>query len=108
MPFSIGLDIGGTKIAGAAFDVTGKVLAQQTVPTPAGYQDFLQACKNLIDQFDKVSGQKLPVGIGIAGAIDHEKGSVFAPNIPSLKDKPLRDDCRKMFGRTVTLANDAE
>ena len=42
MPLSIGLDIGGTKIAGALFDDGGKTVAQQTVPTPSNYDAFMK------------------------------------------------------------------
>lgn len=108
MTFSIGLDIGGTKIAGAVFGPGSNPLAQQIVPTPNNYSGFLEACAELIQQFDKASGQKAAIGIGIAGAIDAEKGTVFAPNIPCMENHPFRADCEKTFGRPVRLANDAD
>jgi len=108
MSFSIGLDIGGTKIAGAVFDDKGEVLTQNAVPTPTDYADFLAACGELISEFDKACKQKAKIGIGIAGMIDSKHGTVFAPNIPCLEGRPFRSDCEKTFGRAVRVANDAD
>ena len=45
MSFSIGLDIGGTKIAGAVFGAGSNPLAQQIVPTPnRSYSELLDLC----------------------------------------------------------------
>lgn len=108
MTYSIGLDIGGTKIAGAVFGQDGNPLAQQTVPTPNDYAAFLKACSELIQGFDKTCSAKPAIGIGIAGAIDREKGTVFAPNIPCLENHAFAADCEKSFGRKVVLGNDAD
>jgi len=108
MTFSIGLDIGGTKIAGAVFDTSNKLLAEKTVPTPTAYDDFLLACGALIELFDKACGKKASLGLGIAGAINQEHGTVFAPNLPFLENRSLRADAEKKFGRTVHIANDAD
>ena len=108
MSFSIGLDIGGTKLAGAVFNESGKVLAQAAMPTPVDYGDFLQILGAMIPTFDKSCGARPTIGIGVAGMIDRERGSVFAPNIMCLEGLPFRDDCEQLFGRSVRLANDAD
>jgi len=108
MNFSIGLDIGGSKIAGAIFDEKGAPLAQNTVPTPQAYADLLAACGNLVGALDKACKQQAKLGIGIAGLIDRAQGAVFAPNIPCLEGKNFQADCEKAFGRPVRLANDAD
>src|SRR5580692_3576561 len=108
MTFSIGLDIGGTKIGGAVFDASGAPRAQNTVPTPKLYGDLLDVCGKFIAQFDEACGRKASIGVGTAGMIDRAKGTVTAPNIPCLKDKPFRTDLEKIAGRTVHLANDAD
>jgi fructokinase len=108
MTFSIGLDIGGTKIAGAVFDAQGALLAQSAVPTPKDYQSLLDACGTMVGELDQACGQKPKIGIGVAGMIDRDKGSVFAPNIPCLEGHAFRSDCEKIFDRAVRLANDAD
>ncbi len=108
MNSSIGFDIGGTKIAAAIFDAKGTPLDQNMVPTPQNYESFLNACGKMTEELDKVGGQKASIGIGIAGLIDRERGTVFAPNIPCLEGKNFRADCEKLFGRPVRIANDAD
>jgi fructokinase len=108
MSFSIGLDIGGTKIAGALFDAKGVELAHKSAPTPDDYEALLALCVSFIDAFDKKNGAKASIGVGTAGMIDRAKGSVVAPNIPCLAGKPFQKDLEKRAGRTARLANDAD
>lgn len=108
MPFYTGLDIGGSKIAGAVFTGTAKELAREVVATPGSYAGFLSTCRKLVDKLEAKAGHPARVGIGIAGCIDRQAGKVFAPNIPYLRDRPLRQDFEKSLERTIRMANDAD
>ena len=92
----IGLDIGGTKIAGAIFDGAGVELARQVKPTPCGYSDFVTSCVDLIHELDKSS--KASVGIG---------APYGAANMPFILGKDVAADIGAALGRPVRLANDA-
>ncbi len=95
---SIGLDIGGTKIAGAAYDVSGKEVAQITLPTPATYKSFLETCRLIVEQLEQKSGQGASVGVGMPYG---------TANMPFLCDKPLQQDLENTLRRSVACANDA-
>lgn len=106
MAHLIGLDIGGTKIAGALFDEGGAMLAAATVATPDDYGAFLDACVDVVRRVQ--DGPANPVGVGIAGRINHAAGSVGgSPNMRFLADRPFRDDLGARLGREIRLANDA-
>jgi len=108
MSFFIGLDIGGSKIAGAVFDARGKEIAQHVMPTPANYAGFFTSCKKIVEMLDRGHEEKAPIGIGLAGVVNRDKGTVFASNISYLKSHPIQKDFEKAFGRDVRMANDAD
>jgi fructokinase len=109
LSFSIGLDVGGTKIAGAVFTKEGSESARQILPTPANYDDFLSCCVSMIGQLDAACGTRASIGIGIPGAIAAEPDPLpVIANIPCLGGKNLRGDLQAKLGRPVRLANDAD
>ncbi len=109
MAFIAGLDIGGTKIAGAVFDERYNEIAQIVAPTPSDYGSFLKTCVNIVEQLDQKCGQKASLGVGVPGSIDQKAGTIpFAANTPALSGQPLRDDLAKALNRSVRLANDAD
>ncbi|MGB9153354.1 MAG: ROK family protein [Alphaproteobacteria bacterium] len=102
MSTAIGLDIGGTKIAGAAYDSTGKELAQIALPTPPTYETFLETCRVIVAQLEQKTGRAASMGACAPSA----DASVFA-NMPALTGKPLRQDLEQLFARKIPFANDA-
>jgi glucokinase len=109
VPLTIGVDLGGTKIETALVDNQGKILARERRPTPvakgpAGVRDeILTAIRTLLNrQGTKASA----VGVGVAGQVDRESGTVvFAPNL-RWENVPLRDDLAKGLELPVVVAND--
>ena len=102
MSIAIGLDIGGTKIAGAAYDETGKTLAQLADPTPATYESFLESCHSIVTRLEQQAGRAATLGACAPSA----DGAVLA-NMPALTGKPVQKDLEKLFARPVPFANDA-
>src|SRR5205085_776220 len=87
---TIGVDVGGTKVAGGVVDEHGRVLAQTRRDTPAedvaGTRDTIVAVAAELAAAHPVSA----VGIGAAGWIDATGSTVlFAPNL-AWRDEPLR------------------
>ncbi len=107
MTCAIGLDIGGTKIAGAVFDASGKQRAEKIAPTPQDYGAFLDSCEKTIRELEKESGGLCTVGVGLPGTIDHARGAVSSVNLPFLKDRSLKNDLSQRLGRAIPIANDA-
>jgi fructokinase len=109
LPFSIGLDVGGTKIAGAVFGEDGAEVSRVILPTPANYAEFLSTCVTIIEQLDKTCGAKASVGIGLPGGIAaHAERLPTIANLPCLSGQPLQSDLQAKLGRPVRLANDAD
>lgn len=107
MSRTIGLDIGGTKIAGAIFSDQGEKQAEAVRPTPQSYEEFLEACRAVVAEMEKQVGEASFVGIGLPGAIDHAAERVFSANLPFLNGKPFRTDLSSSLSRPVCVANDA-
>jgi len=79
----IGLDIGGTKIAGIVYD--GKtVLRRLTVPTPKDLEGFEKSILKLLGLLS--SGKTIGgIGVGMAGVISPNTGQiVYSPNMKFL------------------------
>jgi glucokinase len=106
---AIGVDIGGTKIAVAAVDSAGSVKACKRFLTDIRndpkviVEDIAAAVEGLQQEI----GQKfLGVGIGMAGQIDPQDGTVlFAPNL-QWRTVPLKDLLYQKLNLPVFITND--
>jgi fructokinase len=106
--FRIGIDLGGTKIEGAAVDGSGTVLVRRRIATPRGsYPATLEAVVALIGEIEMAIGEAASVGLGMPGAISPITGVVKNANSTWLIGRPLRQDLVTKLGRPVRLANDA-
>ncbi|MEM8789364.1 MAG: ROK family protein [Pseudomonadota bacterium] len=105
----IGLDYGGTKIAGIALDGDGKTLAQARVPTPRhDYDGGIAAIEGLVADLEDTAGRRAEaVGIGVPGSVDRSTGKVSLGNSVWLHGRDLRGDLRRTLDRPVAIANDA-
>lgn len=77
----IGIDIGGTKIAGGIVTDDGKVVSREERPTPVkdgGKQILIEAIEVAKLLKDKSQGTVEAVGIGAGGQIDAVQGVVFS------------------------------
>jgi glucokinase len=101
----IGIDIGGTNIKAAL--VTGrKITRRKKIPSLAdsGLAGSLVQIKQAIDPLRK---DACAVGIGIAGIIDSEEGTVrFSPNLREWNNVPLARIIKREFGLRVRVLND--
>lgn len=106
---TIGLDVGGTKIAGGLVDRTGTVLHTSRVETPdTTTESIVSAIVDLTKELSAVGGERVAaVGIAAAGYIDAARSTVlFAPNIV-WRNTPLRDLVVAQIGLPVVVENDA-
>jgi glucokinase len=103
---TIGLDIGGTKILGICLAPDGTVEAESRVDSPVtGLAPLVDACAELVENLG--GDTAAPVGVGVAGLVDFDGRLTYAPNIPGVRDAPLRDALVDRTGRTVVVDNDA-
>ncbi|ADI05142.1 sugar kinase [Streptomyces bingchenggensis BCW-1] len=96
------LDIGGTKIAGALVDGSGKLVARARRATPA-QEPGETVMREVTAVLDELSGSAqwsrvAAVGIGSAGPVDASVGTVSPVNIPGWRDFPLVAGVRETVG----------
>jgi len=107
----IGIDLGGTKIAGIALNPEGRLCAEARMPTPRNdYQATLQAVSDLTDELERQAGVVRGhgwVGIGMPGALSLSTGLVKNANSTWLNGKPFDKDIAAVLHRPVRIANDA-
>ncbi len=107
MTLTIGVDVGGTKVAAGVVDTAGDVVAQIRRDTPA---DDVAKTRDVIVEVVTELAARYPVdavGIGAAGWIDATRSTVlFAPNI-AWRDEPLREYVSAAVHLPVIVENDA-
>lgn len=112
MAYYIGLDIGGTKIAGALVAANGRVYNRVKVATPKRVNaKEIYAC--ILDSIDelvvssKVSRKQINgIGLGVPGIVDtHNSHILAAPNI-ALTGFPLSQKLKQKFRMPIAMAND--
>ena len=104
---AIGLDVGGTKIAGAVVNEDGTIVRQKVVPTPADDPRALEdALVSMIDSL-RTGSDISAVGIAAAGFIDESQSTIYyAPNI-AWRNEPIRANIQARTGLAVVVENDA-
>jgi len=108
-PWTIGVDIGGSKIEIAHVDQLGAIQLKKAWPV-AKHGDPYPIIETLVENIEKSligkSESPLGVGIGIAGQVDTNTGIVhFAPNL-AWKSFPLGEELKKALNMPVVITND--
>lgn len=105
----IGLDLGGSKIAGAIV-AGGKILEKRIVPTPqTGASAVMAAMLELGHELMKFAPNVKAIGVGSPGSVDAAGGVVrIAVNIPGFENIPLGQVLSAGFAKPVALENDAK
>jgi glucokinase len=104
---TIGIDIGGTKVAAGAVDEQGGIIASARRDTPS--HDPTQIEETIADVVRELQATHdvEAVGIGAAGFVDASRSTViFAPNL-AWRDEPLRKAVEARCGLPVVVENDA-
>ncbi|MDJ0341125.1 ROK family glucokinase [Streptomyces sp. H10-C2] len=106
MGLTIGVDIGGTKIAAGVVDEDGSILETCKVPTPATPEAVVDAIADAVRTVS-TDHEVDAVGIGAAGYVDDKRATVlFAPNI-NWRHEALKDKVEQRVGLPVIVENDA-
>jgi glucokinase len=104
---AIGIDIGGTKIAGALVDELGTIIRAERSPTDAGDAQLIEDA--VVEMVTSLSGGAGPVAVGVAAAgfVDAAQSTVYyAPNI-DWRNEPFRDKLESRLDIPVIIENDA-
>lgn len=106
----LGIDLGGSKIAGVVLDANDAVRVERRVQTPKGnYQATIRAIADLVVALENAAGAcDLPVGVGTPGSVVPATGRIHNANSACLNGQPLARDLQIVLNRPVRLANDAD
>ncbi len=105
---AIGIDIGGTKVAAGVVDGSGAVIREARRLTPG--TDPRAVEQVIVELVDELSSDHAigSVGIGAAGWMDLDGGTVlFSPHL-AWRNEPLRENLERLLRRPVLLTNDAD
>jgi glucokinase len=109
----VGIDIGGTKVAGGLVTLRGRLVKSLTVPTEArgGFKSSFGQIRRVIERLIKQAGGKETIaGIGMCapGPLNQATGLVLnPPNLPGWRNVPLARLVTKEFGLPAKVENDA-
>ncbi|MEO5341112.1 MAG: ROK family protein [Magnetococcus sp. MYC-9] len=108
----MGIDLGGSKIEAVLLDDGGEIRHRRRVPTPQGdYEGTIRSMVSLVAELEsdpRVAAARLPVGVGIPGAVSSRTGLVKNANSVCLIGRDLAGDLAMALSRPVRLANDAD
>ncbi|WP_375431702.1 ROK family glucokinase [uncultured Friedmanniella sp.] len=104
---SIGIDIGGTKVAAGVVDEQGQILDRRQLPTPSrSPQAVEEAIVGLVGELS-TRHRVESVGIGAAGWVDNEQAVVrFSPHL-AWRSEPLKARLSERIALPLIVDNDA-
>src|SRR5215212_7742987 len=104
---TVGVDVGGTKVAAGVVDVAGKLLANSRRETPS--HDVTKVEDAIVDAVRELAAsyEVGAIGVGAAGFVDSLRSMVlFAPNL-AWRETPLRAALEQRLGLPTVVENDA-
>ncbi|MCA9436012.1 MAG: ROK family protein, partial [Candidatus Omnitrophica bacterium] len=112
MTYTIGIDVGGTKIYSILVDSSNNILAISKKKTKKGTPDFvLERTKGCLEDLLEKGGLQASdisgIGVGFPGPLDPDQGIVFeATNLPEWDHFPLAEKISEISNTPVFLDND--
>jgi glucokinase len=110
----LALDVGGTKLAAAVVDDSGRILGRGRVPSPTGtdpealYEALLACAAAALRGADVPPSDLDGIGVAAAGPMVWPAGDVSPLNMPAWRGFPLRKRLAEEFGaERVLIHNDA-
>jgi glucokinase len=111
---TLGIDIGGTKVAAGLVDSSGTILFHTRVPmittrtAEAGLSAVVDAVNAVFAARPDVRTSLAGIGICSPGPLDPRAGVVInPPNIPCWRNFPLAAEVERIFGTRARVDNDA-
>ncbi len=106
----IGIDLGGTNIAGGLVHKDGSVVKIKSVPTgkERGFEAVAQDILTLIKELISIAPQSVDgVGIGVPGVVDKNLSMIYYCTNLSWYDQDLGKELSEKLGIPVFIDNDA-
>ena len=104
--YSIGIDIGGTKISTAIIDKKGQVYHQRKFPTPnTTNKEILNLLAETVSHYERMAEEEglhiVGVGIGTAGQVDYQNGKILSGTVNITDWNNV--DIRRILSQTTNL-----
>lgn len=111
---TLGVDIGGTKVAAGLVDVNGTILFQTRVPmittgtAEAGFGCVVDAINSVFAARPDARSSLAGIGICSPGPLDPRAGIIInPPNVTCWRNFPLAAEVQRVFGVQARVDNDA-
>ncbi len=111
---TIGVDIGGTKVAAGLVDARGEITHKSRVPmatagdAASGFASVAEAINAIFAAAPEARAQVAGIGMCAPGPLDPIRGVILnPPNVPCWRDYPLAAETERAFGIPARLDNDA-
>jgi glucokinase len=111
--FSLGVDIGGTKVAAGLVDAEGQILFHTRVPMPArgsaaeGFAAVQSAIEAIFAAHPESRSKLTGIGICAPGPLDPVSGVILnPPNVPCWRNFPLAAEVQRVLGFAAKVDND--
>jgi glucokinase len=112
--FTLGIDVGGTKIAAGLVNAKGTIVFQTRVPMPAredaaaGFAALKSAIEAVFGAQPQARDALAGIGICAPGPLDPTRGIVLnPPNLPCWHNFPLAAEVQRAFHVCAKIDNDA-
>ncbi len=106
-PHRIGIDLGGTKCAGALFNGQGREIGVARVPTPReDYDGTVRIIADVVGNLEARLPHPATVGVGMPGTIDPRTRRVKNCNATWIQGRDFQRDLEQALARPVRVAND--
>ena len=108
MSYTIGIDVGGTKVLGGVVDEFGKVIATARTDTPRqGGAELTKTIADIAKELLKTH-KVTSIGVSAAGFVSSDRKTMLAsPNIADWNGVKLDDELTSLIGLPVIIENDA-
>jgi glucokinase len=111
--FTLGVDIGGTKVAAGLVDTEGAIQFQTRVAMPArdsaeaGFAAVRSAIEAVLNAHPDARSHLTGIGICAPGPLDPVTGVILnPPNLPCWRNFPLAAEVQRTFGLAAKVDND--
>ena len=109
----LGVDVGGSRLAGGLVERAGGVVHTVAVPTAGrgpGHvlENLLDLVTSLVQEADRLGRRVVGLGVGVPGVVDGASGCIGADiqNLPELREVPLGRILADRTGLPVAVDND--
>jgi len=109
--YRIGIDLGGTKIAGILVDAEGQIIAgpmEVATERERSPAEILGSLVSLVERLQEAAGEEVAsIGVGFPTSLDDKGRMVPCANLPTMGGVDIRRELEGSLDRALAMENDA-